>query len=758
MQNFSPATRAIRRIRTRGWSGLAIALLVTFGQPGESAAAVAPTQQEGRAVAGVVIDDAGRPLANAYVVVLPGGRSVVTDVAGRFRLRVGGERAARLHVSLIGYEPAVLELDVAASGGDAVEVRLRPTPLTLGGIEVTAMPVARAPTAVTQATTQLSGRALERELSGTVASTLRYQPGIAVRFNGPAAALPVLRGLTGDRVLILADGQRTGDMAGSADDHGMTVDPLTAQRVEVVRGPATLLYGNNALGGVVNVISADAAGGPSRPELAVAAQTESAYPGGAVNARAAAPIGGVWGVAARAGVRRTGDMRIGDDAVLGDRLRNTASRNASGSITVSRASSDWTGTATARAYGFAYGIPVPPETEPVDLRGGRLELAARGEAGVRRGPFEVVKLDGTFQTYAHDELDASDVVQQRFELDTWTGGLLVRQGNLGPFREGAWGASVLAKRYAATGPAALTPAADSRAVGAFGFEEVAVGRAAVQVGARVDRYVVASRQSVKFGDGVRRTFDAVSGSVGLSTPLGAGLSGGVTLSRSFRAPTVEELFSGAAHAGTGSVEYGDAGLRAEHGRSVEAVLRLRTGRLSGQFAAYHNAIADYIQPVYQGDTVVAGAVMPVFRYAQAPATLRGVEGSLEAALSSSVLLAVRGDWLHAANEDGTPLSFMPPPRLGVTARWDDGRFALGADVHHELAQRRTGAADEAPTHAHTILRLDAGARIRIFDRLHSLTLRVDNVTDVLHREATSRIKDFAPAAGRNIALGYRVHM
>ncbi|HUF51434.1 MAG TPA: TonB-dependent receptor [Longimicrobiales bacterium] len=144
-------------------------------------------------------------------------------------------------------------------------------------------------------------------------------------------------------------------------------------------------------------------------------------------------------------------------------------------------------------------------------------------------------------------------------------------------------------------------------------------------------------------------------------------------------------------------------------------------------------------------------------YTQAPARLRGVEGSLEVAVTNTLVAAIRGDVLHARQQDGTPLSFMPPARTGFTIRWDDGRFSLGGDAHYEFAQEHTGSAAEAPTDAHVILRLDGGARLRIAGRVHSQSLRVDNLMNELHRESTSRIKDFALAAGRNIALAYRVH-
>lgn len=191
-----------------------------------------------------------------------------TDTAGRFLLRGLPAGRQRLRVLLLGYAPAERLVEIPAQGtartgagssisGPELVITLRSTPLTLPGLQVTGTASGRDPLALTQSTAQLSGKQLERELGATLAETLRNQPGLAVRYNGPAAAAPVVRGLTGDRILVLQDGQRTADLSGSADDHGVTIDPLAAQRIEVVRGPAALLYGNNALGGVVNVIAGD---------------------------------------------------------------------------------------------------------------------------------------------------------------------------------------------------------------------------------------------------------------------------------------------------------------------------------------------------------------------------------------------------------------------------------------------------------------------------------------------------------------------
>jgi len=730
---------------------LECALLVSSWAP-----ARAQTPGSG-SVSGIVRDDAGRPVADAQVVVVRAGRNAATDAEGRFRIVGLPVGTYRVEASLHGHTPAGTEVVIPGAG--SVELVLVRTPLSIPGIQVTATPGAGDTRAVTQATIQLGGRALEREMGGSLAQTLRNQPGVAVRSMGPGAAAPVVRGLTGDRVLVLQDGQRTADLAGSADDHGVTIDPLAAQRVEVVRGPATLLYGNNALGGVVNVISGDLPSAPpGRPEWALAAQSESAYPGGAVSVRGTVPLGGGWAALVRAGGRSAGDMRIGADPLLGDRLENTSAWSRTGGVGLGYVGDRVAAGGALRGYGFRYGLPVPPESDPVSLRGRRLEATGRAEVSPASALVPTVRVEATAQDYTHDELDGEGTVQQTFALRTGSAGVLLRQGRVGPFAEGAWGVSALLKRYDATGPAALTPPADSRGVGVFAYQEAELhpGGPALQLGGRVDHYGIRSETTNKFGEGVGRTFRALSGSVGLRVPLGEWWSAGASVARSFRAPTVEELFSGAPHAGTGSVELGNPALEAERGWSAEGVLTVRGARLSGQLAAYRNAVDGYVHLAARGDTLVDGVTLPVFAYTQARATLRGVEGSVEWAVTERVVLGAMGDYLHAERADGKPLSFMPPPRLGASLRWDDGTLSFGGDVHHELRQDRVGAADERPTEAHALFRLHAGLRVVRGGVVHSIALRGENLGDEVHREATSRTKDFAPGPGRNLSLVYRV--
>ncbi len=278
-----------------------------------AAAGAQPVAVQVAAVRGRVLDAAdGRPVAAAVVTLAPAGgapaRVARTDAAGRFALTGVPAGAWTLAVRRLGYAPdaRALRLPADSALGD---VPLAATALDLAPVAVTTPGRARSADELFQPAAVLEGAALDRALTTSVAATVAQQPGVWVRTNGPVAAQPVIRGLGGDRVAVLEDGQRTGDVATTAPDHAVTVDPLSARRVEVVRGPAALLYGSNVLGGVVNVVREDVPRDrPARPTGFVAGQGESVNAGGALAAAVAAPLGPA-AVRAFATRRVAGDTR-----------------------------------------------------------------------------------------------------------------------------------------------------------------------------------------------------------------------------------------------------------------------------------------------------------------------------------------------------------------------------------------------------------------------------------------------------------------
>jgi iron complex outermembrane receptor protein len=735
----------------------------TVTSPADSITGVAPP------VVGVVQDTSGAPLPNARVSIASLGIATTTNGEGRFT--IASLRPGRYHITaqLIGYAPAHQDV-VVAVGGEVVNVTitLHATALSLSGVVVTATPMATDPLNVPQATTELSGDALARRLSSSVAQTLAEEPGISVRYNGPAASAPVIRGLQGDRILVLQDGQRTGDLSSAAPDHAVSLDPLAAERIEVVRGPASLLYGNNALGGVVNVISNDIPlTVPSHLEGYLAGQAESVSPGGALSGALTIPAGQSLAITARGGWRDAQDVRQGGGA----RLDNTYSRNYYGVGGLGFSRGDVNVGAVYRGYKFDYGLPSAPGDDEagVHIDGHRQEVAAKATMSLPGNVLSTLDFDGTAQWYSHDEIEASGEIGTSFRLDTRTLDLTGKT-RLGPL-SGAVGVSGLFKRYSSTGEEALTPAANSNAGGIFLYQELPLVHDAdpdarvprLQVGGRYDLYRIASiAGDPKFGAARKLDFDSWSGSIGMTIPIGENVSFGASAARAFRAPTVEELFSNAFHAAAGTYDQGNPDLKAETSRGLDGVLRVQSTRVDGQLAAFYNRIADYVTVDIAGDTTTDAGVVPLNRFAQSDATLKGVEGKLEVTVLPQLVLGVMGDVVRGELKDGTALPFIPAARLGGSARWKGRLFSLGGELRHGFAQRRVPPAaaendpSAIPTDAYTVLDLSAGFDVSAGGRLHSIMLRVDNVTDEQYLDATSRIKSFALQPGRNVALVYKV--
>jgi iron complex outermembrane receptor protein len=726
-------------------------------------------------ITGVVRDAEGAPLPNARVTIAEINRSTTTAGDGSFTFRALRAGTYHLDVTLLGYAPSHSVVRLPETG-DAVtvEIRLRATPLAIEGINVTASPGSADPLRITQSTAEISGKELERNLGASVAQTLSTQPGLSVRYSGPAASTPVIRGLSGERVLVLENGQRTGDLSSSSPDHSLSLDPLAATRLEVVRGPASLLYGSNALGGVVNVISTTIPTTvPSHAEGYLAAQGESVNPGGALSGEVTLPVGSSLAVTGRGGYRNVDDVRGGGGDVLG----NSAFRNRYAMGGVGFIGERVQGGVSGGGYGFNYGLPASATAaeQGVTIRGERYEATGRADITMAERGFTTLRIDASGQRYTHDEVEESGEVGTTFRLNTQTAAVTGRT-TFGRWT-GAVGLSGLFRQYSPTGEEALTPGARTRNGGIFVYQDIPLGAAEstphLQVGARYDVYRLVSDDSddARFGAGRTRDFNNLSGSAGLSVPFGTTVSANVSVGRSFRAPTVEELFSDAFHAATGSYEVGDPDLGVETNTGVEAVLRGQSERLNAQLSAFYNRIDNYIAPIRDGSTTVeteeGTAEVPRFEYRQRDAMLRGVEGQVEGRVGGHFVVGGMGDVVIGdfASDQG-PLPFMPPARVGGLLRYDDGRRSLGVEARHAFEQSRVpfvdggtvadGAEGEQPTDGYNLVNLSGGLSIIRAGQVHSITLRVDNVLDERYFDAASRIKDFAPNPGRNLSLVYRL--
>jgi iron complex outermembrane recepter protein len=716
-------------------------------------------------VTGTVQDSAGTPLGNVDIIVSGLGRTARTGDDGRFAIRGLPSGTHHLEVLRIGYVSAHEVVTVTEDGPDIdVTIVMHVATVRLSSVNVTATPTGTDALNVTQASSQLAGRELQRALSTSIGQTLAKEPGMSARYNGPIASTPVIRGLSGERVLVLQDGDRAGDLSSAAADHLNAVDPSTAERIEVIRGPASLLYGNNALGGVVNVISTDIPTSiPEHTNGYVLGQGESAAAGGVGSVGITVPISSTLALTARGGARTFDALRVGGGASQPNTNGSTEQFSLGGGFVGEHASAGL----VFREMDFAYGLPHPAGDEAIRLEGVRRSLTLQSQLHTELEAINTVRIDGSSQWYSHNEIEEDGAIGTRFKLNTQTLNVLARTRT--GRATGALGIQGLFRQYQPTGDEAFTPGADNNNIAAFVFQEFPLGAGPVedhaprlQLGARYDRFTLSTSPgdaTAQFGAPQSRSFGNLAASLGISVPVREDVSLTANASRGFRAPAVEELFANGFHAAVGTFDVGNPDLEPEASTGFEAGVRAQSARTFAQFNTYYNIINRYIVPTAVGTQDVDGTDVPLVNFVQRDAVLYGAEGQVETRLVHNIVGGLMGDLTRAEIRGSSDyLPYIPAGRLGASLRYDNGRISAGGDVRRVFSQTRvSGDALDVPTDAYTLLDLSASWLFTTRGReVHSITLRVDNAFDEQYRDAASRIKSYAFNPGRNLSLVYRL--
>jgi iron complex outermembrane receptor protein len=705
-------------------------------------------------VAGIVVDSVSDvPLAGANVRLIELERRVDTHADGRFFLGSVPSGTYTLIVLRVGYRPATRRVTVGDDDRLDLVVRLVRTPIELPGIVVTGTLRAQASADALQPVSVVGGQQLDRQLAGTLAETLERLPGVATTSMGPATGRPVIRGLGGDRVLLLEDGARTGDLSYSSPDHAVTSDPASAERVEVVRGPAALLYGSNALSGVVNVIREEIPTTmPDGVHGRITLQGLSVNRSGLVAAHMTAPFGPL-AVRLEGIGRGAGDLRTPEGRLENTDMRTFTAGAGAGII------GDWGHLgASYRYYNSSYGIPggfVGGHDEGVTVDMRRNTFRGEWHTTRGRGLLSDVDLSGGFTHYAHEEIEAGDILGTAFRLITVDGMALARHGPRGPAQDGGLGVRAQFSDHAFGGSLG-TPDARELSLAAFFLEEFEAGRFRFQVGGRYDWTRIEpteERGGVDIGDVRPRTFGALSGSAGTLLDLGGGLALGVNLGHAFRTPNVNDLYSRGPHLAAYRVEVGNPELKLERGLGVDAFFRAQVAGARAELGVFRNRITQFIYPRETGDTSQTG--LPIAQFVGENATLTGAEGTVSWSPVRSLVVDATASWVRGTLTDtGEPLPLIPPVRGSLDVRLEQRRWFAGAGVRLAARQDRLGEFEE-PTDGHAVFDAVTGYRWSWLHRLHSITLRVDNLTDATYRDHLSRLKAIMPGPSRNLILLYR---
>jgi iron complex outermembrane recepter protein len=705
----------------------------------------------------------GNPIPGAILRLRELGREELSHGDGSFHFDRIREGQYTLVVERIGYARLERPIEVVSGDTTRLDLEMRPSAIQLGGIVVTGVGRERGSDETYQPTSVLSDAELRRRLTSSVAATIAHEPGISQNYNGPAAAQPVLRGLSGDRVLMLEDGHRTGDIATTSADHAITIDPLSAKRIEVVRGPAGLLYGSNALGGVINVIREEVPRTlPDRVTGTVSAQAESVNDGFTGGGSLLAPLG-PFAVRAEASGRTSGVTRT----PLGP-LESTEMNGHNVAVGASWIHPSGFAGISLRDNGMHYGVPgeFNGEIIPGAHEGGvEIELGrqvARLEAALLRdvGPFSSIEIDGNYVRFEQTEFESAEVVGSRFGQTSGSGNLIARHQHEGwsLLAEGAMGVSVSGRDFTSAGSFTGSRPASQVVVAGYGYEEFALEPVRLQVGGRYDwtRTTPNTTTSTVLGELRERTFGAFSGSAAILYDVAEAWTLGASVSRAFRTPTIEELFSDGPHLADFSYNIGNPELPAEIGVGTDLFVRVAYPSLTLDASVFRNSIQDYINYQPTGELDPRFGRFPVYQARSDDARLEGAEGRIQWEPLQRVVLDGSLSYVRGTRRDtNDPLPAIPPLNGRVGVLFESASWFAGAEWEVAAEQRRTAELEEE-TPGHQLVHLEGGLRIMVWERLHTLTLRVDNVADRVWRDHLSRTRAVAPQPGRNIQLLYRV--
>ncbi|HEX8447641.1 MAG TPA: TonB-dependent receptor [Sphingomonas sp.] len=631
--------------------------------------------------------------------------------------------------------------------------------------------------------TVLSGADLVREIRPTIGETLARTPGVSATSFGPNASRPVLRGFQGDRVRVLTDGIGSFDVSNTSVDHAVVINPLTADRIEVLRGPSALLYGSSAIGGVVNVIDSRI---PRRvPDEPIHIDALASY-GSAANERSGsgaieAPLLGKIVFHLDGSYTKTGNLDTGG-YLLSPSLRTQAAASTDPDI---RDLADLKGTlpnSAAKTWevaggaaivtdtgnlGFSvshydnfYGVPVrfsldpDVEAEQVRLKMKQTREDLRAEVDTGGDVLEKIRFRAGHADYQHAEIEESGEVGTRFFNDSYEARLELVQKQHGAWR-GAVGGQMLIRNFNVVGDEAFLPKNETQQYGLFTLQEFDLGPLKAEAGGRYERSTLTADADAVLGNpSLRRSYDAFSGSLGASMAVADGIRLGLNASHTERAPSAEELFANGPHAGTQSFEIGNPDFKTERSWGLEATARAKFDRFTLDASVYHSWFDNYI---YETQTGEVRDDLPVFQYSQAKARYYGFEVQGTATLAKfgdyDLLTDASADYVHAQIVGSGPAPRIPPLRLLGGVELKSPRTSGRVEVEWSDKQDRTQPF-ETDTDSFTLVNASMTVQPFATNRT-TLVLSANNIFDVVARRHASFLKDYAPLAGRDLRATMR---
>lgn len=637
--------------------------------------------------------------------------------------------------------------------------------LDIDNVPVTGNPLGVASDDMVVPVSVLGGRELSLRRQGTLGETLNGVPGVTATQFGPNASRPIIRGLDGERVRIMQNGVGILDASSLSFDHAVGVDPLIIEQIDVVRGPAALLYGGSAMGGVVNAIDHRI---PKESLNGYTGRAESRF-GGPDNTRNGAAVvdvgNGLFALHADVYSRETSNLEIPGYAISKRKsLVDGIARDSRGKDKLNNSSALANGGALGASWTFDTGYlgisyadsnnhygTVAEEGVRINMENKRTELA--GEVRELKGPVQKIKVRMAYTNYQHVEVENGDP-STTFKNRGLQGSVEATHVPLAGLN-GVIGYQFQDTRFQALGEEAFVPSVTTQDHGAYVYEEYAIDKHKVTFGGRFGDTSVDSHVDDKFTQAFSKHFNPNSFALGGLYTIDQSWSVTTNLSHNERAPSYFELYANGPHIATGQVEVGNSNLSKERSNGIDAQLKWKSGGHSVTLGAYATKFKNFIGLFNTGNEVpVDGELLPEAEFRAVPALFKGLELEGKFALNDEWTLKMRGDYVHAKDtRNNQYLPRISPLRLGGGLDYRLGNWNARVDVLHAFKQNNV-AENELKTNAYT--NVSALVAYKLPVKYHvELFAKANNLLNEEIREHASFLKDIAPAGARAVLVGAR---
>ena len=672
-------------------------------------------------------------------------RTTTTDKSGNFVFDNIPPGRYTIAAHQEGFGDSTKKVDVTAGATATTDFQLAIAGLkeqvTVTGSGVEMSTFESIATVNTMDSTQITSRA-----AVGLGDVLDNQEGVAKRTGGAGNSRPVIRGFDGDRVKVASDGIGVGSLASQSGDHSEPIDTSSVERIEVVKGPATLLYGSNAIGGVVNAISG---------------HDEGAHPGlrgyfsgiGSTNNAQGAANGGVeygrknWMFWTNAGKQRTGDYKAGGNFGT---VHNTYTRNTTGAIGGGYFAKKAFFTTNYSYYTNGYGIPLDifdshPPTRSLRVWRGDLKF----NFGYNDADWFVsgIKFTVDFSNYRHQELGDNVVVTTfRNKVNSFRG--MFEQKKYGSLT-GRFGFEGYNRKFSTVGDEILIDGpVTQNSYSAFGLEEVKRERVTFQFGGRIERNSY-NPLKTKYLD---RSFTGFSGGAGAKFNLWTGGLFVANFSHGYRAAALEELYNRGPHDGSLLFEVGNQNMKAEVNNGIDFSLRHQNNRFKAEANFYYYAFKNFVFLAPRG-TFDAGSGLEFADYLQADSRFTGTELSADVTANKYVNVITGFDYVNAQLKDGRPLPRISPMRAHVGLDLHYQNFSIKPELVAVGRQNRIFT-NETPTAGYGTANVTAQYIIPTKHTANIFSLNAYNLNNKLYYNHISFIKDISPEIGRGVRFSY----